>query len=127
MKPSSAKAKGRDFQRITAAVVCAALDLPPEDCRPAVGGENGCDLKLSNAARKRFPFGVECKKQEKLEIWKALEQAETNAKAEGLKPLLVFSRNRSQSYAVVPLGVFMEMAQSFGDTDDEGVTSSVTS
>jgi len=51
---------------------------------------------LSPAARKLFPFAVECKNQEKLNIWSSLEQAEQNA-GEHI-PLLVFKRNRSKTY-----------------------------
>ena len=39
-------------------------------------GDSGEDILLSPAARKLFPFSVECKNQEKLNIWSSLEQAE---------------------------------------------------
>ena len=65
-------------------------------------GQAGCDLYLSRAAREVFPFGVEAKNQETTDIWAWLKQCETNAKEEGLRPLLVFRRNRSDPYAVLP-------------------------
>ena len=111
MKPASSKAKGRTFQKIVAAIVCEAFNLPAEDCRPAIMGEQGCDLKLSAAARARFPYGVECKKRERLDVWAAIAQAEANANKEGLVPVLVFARNRSPAYAVVPLATFVELAK----------------
>jgi hypothetical protein len=43
-----------------------------------------------------FPFSVECKNQERLNIWDSLEQAESNANQH--IPLLVFKRNRSKTY-----------------------------
>jgi len=113
MKPASCKAKGRTFQTTIANVIRATFGFSDRDVRPAIMGETGADMKLSTLAARAFPFAVECKKVEALNIWKAMSQCEANAKAEGLRPLLVFSRNRSQAYAVVPLSVFMEMAQSF--------------
>ena len=101
MKPASCKAKGRQLQNHVAEEIRTTFGLPPEDVRPAVMGETGCDIKLSHGARQRVPFAIECKKRETLNIWEALKQAEANAKAEGLKPALVFSRNRSAIYATV--------------------------
>ena len=34
--------------------------------------ESGIDIQLSPAARKHFPWGIECKNQEALSIWKCL-------------------------------------------------------
>ena len=120
MKPSSSTAKGRRFQRIVAAILRERFDLPEADCRPAVGSENGCDIKLSAAARLVFPFAVECKKVEAINIWSALAQAEANATAEGLAPVLVFSRNRSKAYAVVPLSCFVDLvAEVYGGPEVE--------
>lgn len=111
MKPASCKAKGRAFQTTIAITIRALLGIPEPDLRPAIMGENGCDLKLSSAARAVFPFGVEIKKRETINIWSALKQAEENAAAEGLRPLLIFSRNRSKTYACLPLADFLEMVE----------------
>ena len=113
MKSASCKAKGRALQNAVALIVRAAFALPPEDVRPAVMGETGVDIKLSARARAVFPFAVECKKRESLNVWEALKQAEANAKKEGLRPLLVFQRNRSQAYVALSLADFMDLA----DTD----------
>jgi hypothetical protein len=111
VKPASAKAKGRVFQNFVASEVRATFCLPDEDCRPAVMGENGADLKLSSRAREVFPFAIEAKKVEALNVWEALKQAEANAAAEGLTPALVFSRNRSPAYVCLRLETFLELAQ----------------
>ena len=68
--------------------------------KTAIMGESGEDVHLSPAARKLFPFSVEAKNQERLNIWKALEQAYANAK-EGATPLVVFSRNHSKTYVAL--------------------------
>jgi len=58
-------------------------------------GESGLDVKLSEAARKAVGLAVEAKAVEKLELWSfPIKQAEQNAAKEGLRPALVFKRNR---------------------------------
>ena len=69
--------------------------------------DNGEDVLLSPAARKLFPFSVECKNQEKLNIWSSLQQAEDNA-GEHI-PLVVFKRNRSKTYVAFELDKLMEV------------------
>ena len=72
-------------------------------------GESGIDVQLSPAARKLFPWGIECKNQEAISIWKCLKQAEIAADDEDLKPLLVFKRNKSKVYAVLELQDFFDL------------------
>ena len=67
--------------------------------KTAVMGESGEDIILSPAARDLIPFSFECKNQERLNIWKSLEQAEGNA--ENRIPILVIKRNGSKVYAVI--------------------------
>ena len=109
MKPRSAKAKGRKLQdAIRDRILEAFPSLEPDDCKVAIMGESGCDIKLSPAARRLFPYSVEAKNQEKLNIWSALEQAEENCK-DGTAPLLIFKRNRSRTYAVLALGDLLKL------------------
>lgn len=98
MRPSSAKAKGRRLQnQIRELILDAFPELHPDDVKSAIMGESGEDIKLSPAARNLFPYSVEAKNQEKLNIWSALEQAEENKK-ENTTPILFFKRNRSKLY-----------------------------
>ena len=64
-------------------------------------GAGGEDVQLSPAARLCMPYSVECKNTERLAIWSALEQCRSNAPP-GTTPLVVFKRNRSETYAVIP-------------------------
>ena len=100
MKTSSAKAKGRRLQQTVAKAICKAFDLPESDVKSLPMGAQGCDVWLSGAALLKFPFSVECKNVEKLNVWKAWEQAEANSIQSG-HPLVVFSRNRSKVLAVI--------------------------
>ena len=59
----------------------------------------GEDIVLSPAAKKIIPYSFECKNVEKLNIWNALEQAETNC--DGRTPVVVFKRNRSKTYVAI--------------------------
>lgn len=108
MRPSSAKAKGRRHQQaIRDAILAAFPELEPDDVKVAIMGESGEDIKLSPAARRRFPFSIEAKNTEKLAIWSALEQGEKNAGA--FTPLLIFRRNRSKTYVALEFTAFLEL------------------
>lgn len=111
MKPSSAKAKGRRLQNAVAEIVAERFGLDPADVKPAIMGESGVDVHLSAAAREAFPFAVECKNVERLNIWKALEQAEENAER-GVTPLVIFKRNRSLIYCAL---AFEDLFKLLGD------------
>ena len=109
MKPRSAKAKGRRLAVEVAQQTCCAFGLDPDDVRATPTSSPGPDLWLSPAARSRFPFAVECKNVERLNVWAALEQAQRNA--DGRVPLLVFSRNRSRVWAALPLDDLLALLQ----------------
>jgi hypothetical protein len=96
--PASRKAKGRRLQQQIRDDIIDGLELSPHDILSRAMGQAGSDLALSSAARDRFPFSVECKSQESLNIWKALEQCEANSDGE-LMPLLIFKLGHSQIYA----------------------------
>ena len=64
-------------------------------------------LLLQITSSKLFPFAVECKNQEKINIWSSIEQAEQNAGKH--IPLLVFKRNRSKKYAVLEFEKLLEL------------------
>jgi len=95
----SQKAKGRTLQNQVRDDLIKALSLNPGDVQGRGMGQQGCDIVMSSSARLLVPFAVECKNQEHIKIWEALQQANTNAGKEDLKPLLVFKRNRSDIYA----------------------------
>ena len=42
-------------------------------------GAGGEDLIMARAAREKFPFSIECKNVEKLNVWEAYEQAQARA------------------------------------------------
>jgi len=115
MKPSSAKAKGRRLQnKIRDMILEQFPELHPDDVRGAIMGESGEDIKLSPAARDLFPYSVEAKNQEKLNIWASLEQAEENSR-EDSTPLLFFKRNRSKLYVAFEAEHFFDLLDNCGE------------
>lgn len=110
MKPASAKAKGRRLQNEVAALLRERYGLPESDVKPAVMGESGMDIHLSAAARVHAPLALECKNQERLNIWKALEQATEHGAAESdLTPAVIFTRNRTPVYVALELEDFLAL------------------
>ena len=107
MKSSSCKAKGRLLQQEVRKDLIEKIGIHELDIESTAMGQSGCDLYLSRAAREIFPFGVEAKNQETTDIWAWVKQCETNAKKEGLRPLLVFRRNRSDPIAAMPWDTFL--------------------
>ena len=109
MKPRSAKNKGKRLQNKVRDLILEKFNskLESDDVRSITMGESGEDILLSPAARRLFPFSVECKSQERLSIWEALTQAEENSGDH--IPLLIFKRNRSKTYAVLEFDELLKL------------------
>ncbi|MCK5605116.1 hypothetical protein KAR91_24715 [Candidatus Pacearchaeota archaeon] len=108
MKPSSAKAKGRRYQYVIRdEFLKYAPSLEPDDIRSNPMGASGEDLLFSPAARKVYPYSVECKRSESLNIYKTINQAESNCN--GHIPLIVFRKTNLRSYVALPLEDFMQL------------------
>ena len=108
MRSRSRKNKGKRLQNKVRDILLEAFqDLEQDDIRSAIMGESGEDIKLSPAARKLFPFSVECKNQEKLNIWSSLEQAETNSGNH--IPIVIFKRNRSKTFVALEFEKLLEL------------------
>ena len=99
--PKSRKQKGKAFQNRVRQDLVDRLGIDPGDILSTAMGQSGCDLYLSPAARERFPFGVECKAQERIALPEWWEQCTRNAAAEGLTPLLVLKQSRREALAVL--------------------------
>jgi hypothetical protein len=111
MRASSAKAKGkRCALEVKELLLQHAPHLEPGDLVVTPSGVPGVDLILSPHAMKTYPFAVECKNQEKLAIWAALEQSESHSPlpSAGI-PLLFFKRNRSELYCALKASDFMKL------------------
>ena len=113
MRTSSAKAKGRRLQQKFRELLIEKLDIHPEDIESRSMGAGGEDLIMARAARAKFPFSIECKNQEKLNIWAAWEQAESN---KGLyEPLVVIKKNLQRPLVVLDAENFLDMMRDFNN------------
>ena len=109
MKAQSAKAKGRRLQQdVRDAILETFPSLESDDVRSTRMGAGGEDVQLSPAARKLFPYSVECKSLAKIAVFNYYEQATGHGKHE---PLVVIKQNRSKPLAVVELEHFMELVK----------------
>ena len=107
MKPSSAKAKGRSLQNWIRQTLIEELGIHEEDIKTAVMGESGEDIIMARAARQKFPFSVEAKNVEKLNVWAAYEQAKANSGNH--EPLLVMKKNRKKPLVVLDAETFIQI------------------
>jgi hypothetical protein len=119
MKPRSAKNKGKRLQNAIRDLILEHFpQLEPDDVVSTLMGDSGTDIKLSPLARKVFPYSAECKNQEKLNIWSALEQAENNTK-ENTDPIVFFKRNNTKVYAIITAEHFFKLISDHKDTTEE--------
>ena len=108
MKTRSAKNKGKRLQNKIRDLILEKFNkLEEDDVRSITMGDSGEDILLSPAARRLFPFSVECKNQEKLNIWDSLQQAEENSG--DYSPVLIFKRNRSKTYVALEFEKLLEL------------------
>ena len=113
MKTQSRKAKGRRLQQQFMQLLIEKLDIDPEDIESRAMGSGGEDLIMSKAARQKFPYSIECKNQESLNIWKAWEQANGN---KGLyEPLVVIKKNGVKPLVVLDAENFLDMIKEFNN------------
>jgi hypothetical protein len=107
MKTSSAKAKGRKLQQWFANLLVEKLNLDAEDLESRPMGSQGEDIILGKQSRQIFPYSVECKNQEAVNVWKAYEQASENCK--GYEPVVVIKRNRTKPLVLIDAEHFVEL------------------
>ena len=110
--PASRKAKGRVFQQeVRQKLLETFPDLHPDNIKVSIMGEAGVDIILSPLARERIPYSVECKRQEKLNIWDALKQAEDN-KTPNTEAIVVFRRNKGEAHVMMKFEHFLKLIAS---------------
>ena len=105
MKTSSAKAKGRNLQKKVREILIEKLDVHPEDIESRSMGAGGEDLIMARAAREKFPYSIECKNQEALNVWKSYEQAESNSG--DYEPIVFIKRNNQKPLVLVDADYFV--------------------
>ena len=107
MKTQSAKAKGRRLQQWFHDLLIEELEIHPEDIESRSMGAGGEDLIMARAAREKFPYSIECKNQESVNLWKSYEQAQENSK--DYEPVVVLKRNNSKPLVLVDAEYFVKL------------------
>ena len=110
MKTQSAKAKGRRLQQWIRDLLIEKLEIHPEDIESRSMGAGGEDLIMARSARESFPYSIECKNQEKINIWEAYKQAEDNSK--DYEPVVVLKRNNQKPLILVDAEYFVNIHNS---------------
>ena len=107
MKTSSAKAKGRKLQQWFTKVLIEGLNLNEEDLESRPMGSQGEDIIMGRESREQFPYSIECKNQEAVNVWKSYEQAAENSGK--YEPVVVIKRNKSKPLVVIDAEYFVSL------------------
>ena len=107
MRTQSKKAKGRRLQQWVRDLLIEKLEVHPEDIESRSMGAGCEDLIMARAAREKFPYSIECKNQESLNIWKSYEQAQQNCG--DYEPIVVLKRNNVKPLVLVDADYFVEL------------------
>ena len=110
MKTQSAKAKGRRFQQWVRDQLIEQLNVHPEDIESRSMGAGGEDLIMARAARAKFPYSIECKNQESVNVWKSYEQAVENSG--NYEPIVIIKRNKSKPLVLIDAEHFVSLLKS---------------
>lgn len=118
----SARAKGKGFEKEVAEYLASWLGVEEQDITNARSGKQECDIQMSSAAAKLFPYWLEAKNHKNLKIPEWIDQAVADAKGkkaplrvpgdpEDLVPIVVFKRHRDTTkWACLPFADFMRLA-----------------
>ena len=70
-------------------------------------GAGGEDLIMARSARERFPYSIECKNQEKINLWEAYKQACDNSGK--YEPIVVLKRNNHKPLVIIDAESFVKL------------------
>ena len=107
MRTQSKKAKGRRLQQWVRDILIEKLEVHPEDIESRSMGAGGEDLIMARSARERFPYSIECKNQEKINLWEAYKQACDNSGK--YEPIVVLKRNNHKPLVIIDAESFVKL------------------
>jgi hypothetical protein len=106
MKTSSAKAKGRNLQKWVANQLLAfEPTLEPDDIKSTSMGAGGEDVMLSPAARRVYPWQIECKSYARIAVYDFYNQACSHGAHE---PVVFIKQNQHKPLAIVDAEYFIK-------------------
>tara|TARA_B100000900_G_C20601162_1_gene725661 strand:+ start:4042 stop:4320 length:279 start_codon:yes stop_codon:yes gene_type:complete len=83
------------------------LSADQEDIESRPMGSQGEDVIMGKQTRQIFPYSIECKNQEKMNVWDAYDQATENCK--GYEPIVVMKKNRRKPLVVIDAEEFLKL------------------
>ena len=83
------------------------LSIHEEDIESRSMGAGGEDLIMARSARERFPYSIECKNQEKINLWEAYKQACDNSGK--YEPIVVLKRNNHKPLVIIDAESFVKL------------------
>lgn len=90
-------------------MLAAFTSLEADDVKSTAMGQGGEDVQLSPAARKLFPYSVECKRHASFAVYGPYEQAEANSG--DYEALLVIQGDRKKPLVLVDLDHFIKLVK----------------
>jgi len=105
---SSSKSKGRRLQQKVAKLISELLDIPwgvDELISSRIMGGTGVDVALIGEAKRRMPYSIECKAQEKWSVFSWINQAKAN-QMPGTDWLLICSKNNFKPVVIIDWEVY---------------------
>lgn len=112
IKTSSAKAKGRKLQQDVCRMVSRITGVPYTQGEDGLiesrgMGQSGVDVSLRGVAKELFPYAVECKAQENLNLMESILQAKANCSEGYSSWLLIHDRKKlDEPVVVMPISEF---------------------
>lgn len=105
------KAKGRRLQQYVRDAIIELFGVSDKDVRSTSMGAGGVDVPMAKHVNDMFPYDIECKNKETLNVWKEFEQAIAHKKNTNSEynPLLVIKKNGKKPLAVVDFDYFMTL------------------
>lgn len=83
------------------------LNIDPQDVESRSMGAGGEDIMMSAAARSKFPYSIECKNQERVNVYASYKQACANCGEH--TPILIMKKNREDPLIVMDALTFIEI------------------
>jgi hypothetical protein len=119
IKVSSAKAKGRNLQKWAVEKIVELLDYKlPENkddshIRSREMGQSGVDVVLSKKAKQKFPFAIECKNQEKINLSEFMRQAKLNSNEYTWPILIVKNKTLKEPLLIMEWNTFAALYKGY--------------
>ena len=110
MNTKSCKAKGRKLAQAVRDMIQVFLFNKPGFSADLVdytrSGVGGADVPLFGMAREWFPIQIECKNQERADIWGWFKQCKTHGNK---SPVVFFKKNGEEPHVAMPASLFFDL------------------